>query len=50
MIRAAQSAGLSMPYAMHETIGTLNDMIALHNAEIRESEKERVPDGNEEND
>lgn len=48
MIRAAQSAGLSMPYAMHETIGTLNDMIALHNAEIREREKERgKPDGDE---
>lgn len=48
MIRAAQSAGLSMPYAMHETIGTLNDMIALHNAETREREREREkPDGDE---
>ena len=33
--------GLSMPYALHETIGVLNDMIALHNYAAAERERER---------
>nr|DAE48752.1 MAG TPA: hypothetical protein [Caudoviricetes sp.] len=32
--------GLSMPYALHETIGVLNDMIALHNYAAAERERE----------
>lgn len=33
--------GLSMPYALHETVGVLNDMIALHNYAAAERERER---------